>query len=94
MAAINNFGIGGTNANVLVEPNYKLTNEDNLNIVDTIPRIVNVCGRTEDAVRHVLDFIEQNPHKITKDFLALLSDTMTNVFNNNTNGFPFKGIIN
>ena len=91
MAAINNFGIGGVNANVLVEPNYKLANEDNIRIAEEIPRIVNVCGRTEEAVRHMFNYIENNPHKITRDFLALLSDTMKYKPNINSAGLPFRG---
>ena len=94
MAAINNFGIGGVNGNVLVEPNYKLTNEDNLRIAENIPRIVNICGRTEEAVRHIFDFIENNPQKISRDFLALLTDTMKYVPNVNSTGFPFRGQTN
>ena len=94
MAAINNFGIGGVNGNVLVEPNYKLTNEDNLRIAENIPRIVNICGRTEEAVRHIFDFIENNPQKISRDFLALLTDTMKYVPNVNSPGFPFRGQTN
>ena len=35
MAAVNNFGIGGVNANALFEPNLKTTNEENLRITDT-----------------------------------------------------------
>src|SRR5437868_3565650 len=91
MAAINNFGIGGANAHLLVEPNYKVTKEVNLKIAENIPRIVNICGRTEESVRHIIDFIENNPKKISTDFLALLTDTMKSVPNLNTEGFPFRG---
>ncbi|CAG2176384.1 unnamed protein product, partial [Oppiella nova] len=49
LVAINNFGIGGANAHVLVEPNYKLQTSDGLKIAETIPRIVNICGRNEDS---------------------------------------------
>ena len=91
MASINNFGIGGVNGNVIIEPNYKLANEESLKIAETIPRIVNICGRTEEAVRHIFSFIENNPDKISGDFLALLTDTMKYVPNVNSAGFPFRG---
>src|SRR3954462_12472999 len=91
MASINNYGIGGVNVNVLVEPNYKLSTEENLKIAETIPRIVNICGRTEDAVRHVFAFIENNPQKITRDFLALLGEAMKYSPSVNSVGFPFRG---
>ena len=92
MAAINNFGVGGLNVHIIIEPNYKLETEDNLKIAEEIPRIVNICGRTEEAVRHVMDFIENNPNKVTKDFLALLTDTMKYKPNINSAGFPYRGI--
>ena len=91
LAAINNFGVGGVNIHILVEPNYKTETKDNLKIAEEIPRIVNICGRTEEAVRHVMDFIENNPNKVTKDFLALLTDTMKYETTINSYGLPFKG---
>jgi hypothetical protein len=91
MAAVNNFGIGGVNGNVVVEPNYKLANPDIYRIAETIPRIVNICGRTEEAVRHIFNFIENNPEKVSRDFLALLTDTMKFVPNVNSAGFPYRG---
>ena len=94
MAGINNFGAGGANCHVLVEPNYKIGSDDNLRIVEEIPRIVNICGRTEEAVRHVMDFIENNPNKVTREFLALLADTMKYKPTVNSAGLPFKGKIN
>ncbi|CAG2117390.1 unnamed protein product, partial [Medioppia subpectinata] len=52
LAGVNNFGIGGSNAHVLLEPNHKLGTSDGFLIAETIPRIVNICGRTEDAVKY------------------------------------------
>ncbi|CAG2178097.1 unnamed protein product, partial [Oppiella nova] len=49
LAAINNFGIGGVNAHIILEPNYKLLSSDGLRIAQTIPRIVNICGRTQQS---------------------------------------------
>ena len=92
MAAINNFGVGGTNSHILLEPNYKLSSDDNQEIIENFPRIVNICGRTEDAVRHVFKFIENNPQKVTSHFLALLAETMKIEADIKTDGFPFRGI--
>ena len=91
MAAVNNFGVGGVNVNILIEPNYKIGIEDNWKIAEKISRIVNICGRTEEAVKYVMDFIENNPNKVTREFLALLSDTMKYTPSVNTAGFPFRG---
>ena len=92
MAGVNNFGVGGVNVHVLVEPNYKLTTDDNLRIVEEIPRIINICGRTEESVRNWFNFIENNPNKVTRDFLALLTDTMKYTPSINSAGYPFRGI--
>ena len=93
LAAVNNFGVGGVNVHILVEPNYKTETKDNLKIAEEIPRIVNICGRTEEAVRHVMDFIQNNPDKVTRDFLALLTDTMKYKPSVTSAGFPFRGNI-
>ena len=91
MAAINNFGIGGVNSHLILDPNYKLSTKDNFHIVEDIPRIVNICGRTEDAIGHIFNFIENNPDRVSRDFLALLIDVMKNVPTVNSAGFPFRG---
>ena len=91
LAAVNNFGLGGVNVHILLEPNYKTETKDNLKIAEQIPRIVNICGRTEEAVKHVMDFIEKTPEKITRDFLALLTDTMKYTSSINSAGFPYRG---
>jgi hypothetical protein len=90
---VNNFGVGGVNAHTLLEPNYKLTDADSLKIADTIPRIVNICSRTQESLNKMFDFIEQNPHKITRDFLALIADTMKTKPSLNSTGFPYRGLI-
>ena len=91
MAGVNNFGLGGVNCHLIFEPNYKTKSEDNLRIAEDIPRIVNICGRTEEAVKYVMDFIQNNPQKVTNEFLSLLSDVMKYTPNVNSAGFPFRG---
>ena len=92
IAALNNFGLGGVNGHVLLEPNYKKTNEDSFDIATKIPRIINICCRTEEALNQMFDFIEKNPNKISRDFLALLTDTMKSRPNVRSSGFPYRGI--
>jgi hypothetical protein len=41
----------------------------------------------------MFDFIEKNPNKITRDFLALINDTMKITPTLNSAGFPFRGLI-
>jgi hypothetical protein len=92
IVGVNNFGIGGVNGHVLLEPNYKELDKDSNRIVDKIPRLVNVCARNEESLEELFDFIEKNPNKITRDFLALITDTMKIKPLLNSSGFPFRGL--
>ncbi|XP_054161216.1 fatty acid synthase-like [Oppia nitens] len=97
IAALNNFGLGGVNGHVILEPNYRTLVDDNNNSLeiatDSYPRIVNICCRTLDGLNRLFDFIENNPQKITKDFLALLTDTMKSRPNLKSSGFPYRGTL-
>ena len=90
---MNNFGVGGVNAHALLEPNYKTESEDNDKIADIIPRIINIGGRTEEAFNEMCNWIENNPEKVTRDFLALLTDTMKREPQLNSASFPFRGSL-
>ncbi|KAI1292128.1 Fatty acid synthase [Halotydeus destructor] len=74
MAALNSFGLGGANVHVVLKSNDKKNESSNRLMLDDVPRIVNMCGRTEEAVNHVFNFIETNPDKVTPEFLALVND--------------------
>ena len=90
---MNNIGVGGVNANVLLEPNYKTCDENRLKIADNFPRIVNICSRTEEAFNQMCKWIEDNPQRVTRDFLALLTDTMKTSPHINSAGFPHRGSL-
>jgi hypothetical protein len=75
----------------LLEPNYKESDENSLKIADKIPRLINICARNEESLKQLFDFIEKNPNKITRDFLALITDTMKIKPLLNSEGFPFRG---
>ncbi len=91
MTAINSFGIGGVNVHLLIEPNYKVNNECEKQMTNELPKIVNICGRSEEAIQLWFDFIERNPQKITEEFTALLSDVMKQTPDVNSDGFPYRG---
>lgn len=58
-----------------------------------MPRLVNICGRTEEAVNYIFEFIEKNPSKITRDFLALIGEIVNPMPAIYSSGFPFRGSI-
>ncbi len=91
IAGVNNFGLGGVNVHVLLEPNYKESDENSLKIAEKIPRLINLCARNQESLNQLFNFIENNPKKITRDFLALITDTMKIKPLLNSSGFPFRG---
>ncbi len=78
----------------MLAPNRKELDENSLKIIDKIPRIINVCARNEESLNQLFDFIEKNPNKITRDFLALITDTMKIKHSLTSTGFPNKGFEN
>jgi hypothetical protein len=81
------------NGHVLLDANHKEQDENCLKIADKIPRLINVCARNQESLNQMFDFIEKNPNKITRDFLALITDTMKTTPTLNSAGFPFRGLI-
>ncbi len=75
----------------MLAPNYKESDENSLKIIDKIPRLINICARDEESLNQLFDFIEKNPNKITRDFLALITDTMKIKPTINSAGFPNRG---
>jgi len=49
--ALNSFGFGGANAHVLLKPNSKTKTTQ---IINHVPRLIAVSGRTEEAVNNML----------------------------------------
>lgn len=78
IVAINSFGFGGVNVNVLLRAHQKDVTEESFDIVADIPRLIPVFGRTEQSVHFLLDFLERNPKRLTRDLLSLLNDISLN----------------
>lgn len=52
---------------------------------------MNISGRTEESVNHMFEFLEKNPERATREFLALLGETVNFEPSIYSSGFPFRG---
>lgn len=69
------FGFGGVNVHILLKSHPKPKLAIDLYPKVEIPKIVSYCGRTQEAVEKMLDFVEQNPTEY--EFHGLLSNMCT-----------------
>lgn len=90
LVAINSFGFGGVNVHILLKPYLREISEEFKKIDEPIPRVIPAIGRTEEAVNYIFDFIEKNPEKVNKEFLALLNDISQSPENS---GMYFRGFM-
>lgn len=90
-SGVNSFGIGGVNAHALLKPNKKDVTGDSLAIANTIPRLVNVLGRCEESVNRIFEFIQNNPQRVTREFLALYGEVANYEPTIYSAGFPYRG---
>ncbi|KAM9537489.1 fatty acid synthase [Guaruba guarouba] len=69
LVSINSFGFGGANAHVILRPN-----ENKRQPLETcnMPRLVQICGRTQEAVETLIQ--ESRKHGGCSPFLSLLTD--------------------
>lgn len=82
LVALNTFGFGGANAHVALKSNPK---EKSQTYKKPKNRLVQVSGRTEEAVNHFLDEIEKNAND--EEFLALVDD----IHKLNCEGHNYRG---
>lgn len=81
--AINSFGFGGANAHIVLRSNPKP--KSHWPMACTLPRVVGVSGRTQDAVNHFLDKIQA--HKNDEEFLSLIDK----IHSRNITGHSYRG---
>lgn len=84
---INSFGFGGANAHIILRSNPK---PKTTWPAESLPRLVAVSGRTEDAVNSFLDKLEE--HKSDEELLALVDQIHTsNIYGHNYRGYALLG---
>ena len=93
IVGVNSFGVGGVNSHALLKSWDKEPDSDVDQIVGPIPRLINVCGRTQEAVNYIFDFIEKNPNKANRDFLGLIGEPMKSQAPKGSAGFPYRGYM-
>ncbi|XP_071649697.1 fatty acid synthase-like isoform X2 [Temnothorax longispinosus] len=84
--AINSFGFGGANGHILLNSNPK-QKINNGAPNDDLPRLVAVSGRTEEAVKIILDNVRNRP--IDAEFISLLH----HIHNDDIEGHPYRGYM-
>lgn len=89
---LNCFGFGGVNVHAVIRKHEKQPATFEAEI---LPRLVTVCGRNDHTVERIFKFIEENPKKITPDFLALLQEvSKTTPYDNFSNiGMKQRGYL-
>ena len=93
MAAVNNFGIGGVNGHILfVSPTIRYRILIILESLNKCQELLTFAAEPEEAINSYFDFIQTNPQKVTKDFLALMSGVMKVEPDIKSAGFPFRGM--
>ncbi|KAM4664019.1 fatty acid synthase [Discoglossus pictus] len=69
IVGINSFGFGGSNVHVILRPNEKKTVDP---VVLEHPRLVQICGRTQEAVESLIEQTRQLP--VDNTFVNLVND--------------------
>lgn len=84
LVAINSFGFGGANAHCLLRRN-PIEKINNGAPQDTLPRLVNWSGRTEEAIHVFLDSLSTKP--LDAEYIGLVYGTQSEA----TAGYIFRG---
>lgn len=89
IVGINSFGFGGSNVHVILKPPVSsISSTSKVKSQSTqLPKLVHVCGRTENAVNVLLD--QARKHTEDHGFLALLNE----VSGMPTTNMPYRGYV-
>ncbi|KAI1303654.1 Fatty acid synthase [Halotydeus destructor] len=71
LVPVNSFGFGGANTLVVLQGVYP---KDRQPTYANCPRLVTVCGRTADSVRHIFQRLQDDKKYLSSEFLYLLDN--------------------
>lgn len=91
LVALNSFGFGGANAHIVLRSNPKPKLSP---VLETkLPKLVNVSGRTEEAVNFLLDTIKE--YEQDDEFISIIHDIhANNISGHSVRGFEVLGNSN
>lgn len=95
---VNCFGFGGANTHLVTadfipgKSNIETNKYCDPNIIDKTSlsfRVINVCGRTKESVKHIFNCVTDKAMYQNREFLSLLQDFSTQ----EVKAFPFRGFL-
>ncbi|KAF7386952.1 hypothetical protein HZH66_011404 [Vespula vulgaris] len=91
LVAVNSFGFGGANAHIVLRSNPKPKLSP---VLETkLPKLINVSGRTEEAVNFLLDTIKE--YEQDDEFISIIHDIhANNISGHSVRGFEILGNSN
>jgi fatty acid synthase len=94
IVGVNSYGIGGVNVNMLLKSNGKVEDYfESENQNDQLPRLICLCTRNSGSMNNLFEFIENNPDKANKNFLALINNIIHYKPTIGSSGFPCRGYM-
>jgi len=90
LIAFNSFGFGGVNVHALFENKQPKMAPENYQIADNIPRLINLCNRTQSGIEFMFTSLGASLGQISRDQLRLLQDVCKI---SPESGFKYRGSL-